>query len=76
MRIREPSGVSVLALTETSQSSTLYTYPKFPGVFPPPPPPPRLWLQLKGIQEQELIVPGDRTTLKSEFQSTATTLNF
>ena len=46
------------------------------GSVPPPPPPLRLWLQLKGIQEQELIAPGDRTTLKSAFQSTATTLNF
>ena len=83
MRIREPSGVSELALTETTQSSTVYRYPKFLGVppspNPPPPPPPSpraIVATTKGIQEQELIAPGYRTTLKSAFQSTATTLNF
>ena len=75
MRIREPFGVSVLAGVNRYHS-ILHGIRTDIRNFreSPPPPPPRLWLQLKDMQEQELVAPGDRTTLKSAFQSSATTL--
>ena len=76
MRIREPTNVSVLALTESQRPLNPPRHTDIRNFRESPPPPPPAIVATTKRHSRTRIAPGDRTTLQSAFQSTATTLTF